>query len=119
MRETYRVVSINASPRVAGRVDPGHRRRVGSLSGMEIRQISTDERTAAMFPLQQYAFKPSPWTADQERAYRERMPYFADVVSLVAEEEGQALACAAAFAMRQNVRGLVRDMAGVSSVATH
>lgn len=38
---------------------------------------------------------------------------------MIAEEDGQALACAAALRMRQNVRGLVHDMAGVASVASH
>ena len=86
---------------------------------MEFRQISAAERTEAMFPLQTYAFLPSPWPADEEEAYRRRTPFFETTVSLVAEEEGRALACVAALRMQQNVRGLVHDMAGVASVASH
>jgi predicted acetyltransferase len=89
------------------------------MAGMEFRQISAAERTATMFPLQAYAFAPSPWPAEDEDAYRKRVPFFETVVSLIAEEDGRALAGVAAFPMRQNVRGLVCDMAGVASVATH
>jgi len=86
---------------------------------MQIRQVTADERTDTMFPLQAYAFGPSPWADADREAYARRMRYFETSVSLVAEEGGQALACAAAFPMRQNVRGVVHDMAGVASVATH
>ncbi|WP_250032928.1 GNAT family N-acetyltransferase [Paractinoplanes maris] len=86
---------------------------------MEIRQISAAERTATMFPLQTYAFMPSPWTEGDEEAYEKRMPFFSTAISLIAEEHGQTLACAAALRMRQNVRGKVHDMAGVASVASH
>ena len=86
---------------------------------MEFRQITAAERTEAMFPLQTYAFLPSPWSAGEQEAYRRRMSYFETAVSLVAEEDGRALACVAALRMRQNVRGRVHDMAGVASVASH
>jgi len=86
---------------------------------MEIRQITADERTGTMWPLQAYAFLPSPWTDEQTESYRRRMTYYASAVSLIAEEEGQTLAGVAAFPMRQNLRGVVYDMAGVASVASH
>ncbi|MCA2216536.1 GNAT family N-acetyltransferase [Jidongwangia harbinensis] len=86
---------------------------------MEIRQITADERTDTMFPLQAYAFTPSPWPDPDEAAYRHQMQFYRDVTSLVAEEDGQALACVAALPMRQNVRGVVHDMAGIASVASH
>jgi predicted N-acetyltransferase YhbS len=86
---------------------------------MNFRQISAAERTAIMFPLQAYAFTPSPWPAADEEANARRMRFFESTVSLVAEEEGQALAAVAAFRMRQNVRGQVHDMAGVASVCSH
>lgn len=86
---------------------------------MEIRQITAAERTDAMFPLQSYAFMPSPWADTDRETYARRMQYYDTAVSLVAEEDGQALAGVAAFPMRQNVRGVVHDMAGVASVATH
>jgi hypothetical protein len=86
---------------------------------MEFRRITAAERPATMFPLQSYAFLPSPWPAEEEGAYRERMRFFETTVSLVAEEGGEALAAVAAFPMRQNVRGLVQGMAGVASVSSH
>jgi predicted N-acetyltransferase YhbS len=87
--------------------------------GMDFRQISAAERTATMFPLTAYAFTPSPWPAEDEERYRERVRFNETAVNLVAEEEGRALAAVAGFRMRQNVRGLVHDMAGVASVASH
>jgi predicted acetyltransferase len=86
---------------------------------MNFRQITAAERTATMFPLQAYAFMPSPWTAAEEEAYRGRMRFFETTVNLIAEEGGQTLAGVAALRMRQNVRGLVHDMAGVASVSSH
>jgi GNAT superfamily N-acetyltransferase len=47
------------------------------------------------------------------------MQYFRTTLTLVAEEDGQALAGVAALPMRQNVRGVLHDMAGVASVTTH
>ena len=70
---------------------------------MEIRQIPADERTDTMFPLQTYAFFPSPWTDEQQETYRRRMTYYRSAVSLIADEDGQTLACVGAFPMRQNV----------------
>jgi predicted N-acetyltransferase YhbS len=86
---------------------------------MNFRQISAAERAATMFPLGAYAFMPSPWTAEDEEAYRRRMRYFETAVNLVAEEDGRTLAAVAALRMRQNVRGMVHDMAGVASVSSH
>jgi predicted N-acetyltransferase YhbS len=86
---------------------------------MEFRQITASERTATMFPLQTYAFMPSPWAAEEEKTYRDRMKFFETAVNLIAEEDGRTLAAVAALRMRQNVRGLVHDMAGVASVSSH
>lgn len=86
---------------------------------MQIRQITADERTDSMFPLQAYAFDASPAADEERERYRRRMPYYRTATSLVAEEGGQALAGVGAFPMRQNVRGQVFDMAGVASVASH
>jgi predicted acetyltransferase len=86
---------------------------------MEIRQITAGERTDTMFPLQTYAFMPSPWSDADREAYARQMQYYRTAVSLIAEEDGEALAGVAAFPMRQNVRGVVHDMAGVASVSTH
>jgi predicted N-acetyltransferase YhbS len=86
---------------------------------MEIRQVTAEERLDTMFPLQTYAFSPSPWTEEAVEAYRSFTPYNAGTLSLVAEEGGEALAGVAALPMRQNLRGLVHPMAGIASVASH
>ena len=59
---------------------------------MEIRQVGADERADTMFPLQAYAFTPSPWPADDEADYRRRMTFYRTVTSLIAEEDGRTLA---------------------------
>ncbi|MEV6595585.1 GNAT family N-acetyltransferase [Actinoplanes sp. NPDC051346] len=86
---------------------------------MEIRQVTADERTDTMFPLQAYAFMASPWADADRETYARRMVYYRTATSLIVEEGGQTLAGAAAFPMRQNVRGAVHDMAGIASVSTH
>ncbi|WP_122982494.1 GNAT family N-acetyltransferase [Actinoplanes teichomyceticus] len=86
---------------------------------MEIRQITAEERPATMFPLQAYAFMPSPWPAELTEKHRQRMRYFTTTTCLIAEEGGETLAGVAALPMRQNVRGLVHDMAGVAAVSSH
>jgi predicted acetyltransferase len=86
---------------------------------MDFRQITAAERTATMFPLSAYAFTPSPWPAADEEKYRDRMRFNETAVNLLAEEDGRALAGVVGLRMRQNVRGLVHDMAGVASVASH
>ncbi len=86
---------------------------------MQIRQVTAEERLDTMFPLQTYAFSPSPWTEEAVEAYRGFTPYNSGTVSLVAEEDGEALAGVAALPMRQNLRGVVHPMAGIASVASH
>ncbi|GLY04584.1 MULTISPECIES: GNAT family N-acetyltransferase [Actinoplanes] len=86
---------------------------------MEIRQISADERPSTMFPLQGYAFEGSPGSPADVVAQQARVRYFTTTTSLVAEEDGRALACAAGMPMRQNVRGVLHDMQAIASVAVH
>ncbi|MEV6298946.1 GNAT family N-acetyltransferase [Actinoplanes sp. NPDC051861] len=86
---------------------------------MEFRQIDAAERPETMFPLQAYAFTPSPWSPSETESYRRRMRFFETSVSLIAEEGGETLAAVSSLRMRQNVRGVVHDMAGVASVASH
>ncbi|GIF06001.1 GNAT family N-acetyltransferase [Actinoplanes siamensis] len=86
---------------------------------MEIRQITAEERPATMFPLQAYAFLPSPWPETETERYRRRMRFHTTTTALIAEEGGETLAGVAALPMRQNVRGLVQDMAGVAAVSSH
>ncbi|MCW2143729.1 putative acetyltransferase [Actinoplanes cyaneus] len=89
------------------------------MGGMEIRQIGVDERETTTFPLQSYAFASSPWSDDELEKYRKRLRFFETVTCLIAEEEGEALAGVVSIPMRQNVRGQVHDMAGVSGVSSH
>jgi predicted N-acetyltransferase YhbS len=89
------------------------------MGTMKIRQIAADERADTMFPLQAYAFDPSPWADEVKDDYRRRMAYYRTATSLIAEEDGQALAGVGAFPMQQNVRGVVHSMAGIASVAAH
>jgi len=53
------------------------------------------------------------------RRLGEAQPYHQDNVTLVAEEDGTAVAEASAIPMRQNVRGTVYPMAGIAGVASH
>jgi predicted acetyltransferase len=68
--------------------------------------------------LQTYAFNPSPWKDDAAEENRRFAAYHSGTVSLVAEEDGVALAGVSAFPMRQNLRGVVHPMAGIASVAS-
>ncbi|WP_305782574.1 GNAT family N-acetyltransferase [Symbioplanes lichenis] len=85
---------------------------------MQIRQVSAGERPGTFFPLATYAFMPSPWEDEAREKYAQRMRFYETATSLLAEEDGRPLAGVGALAMRQNVRGAVRDMAGVFSVVS-
>ncbi len=85
---------------------------------MEIRQVTAEERLTTTFPLQMYAFDGSPESPDDAEDMTRYVPYFREVVTLTAQEDGATLACAAAIPMRQNVGGLVLPMAGVASVTS-
>src|SRR5689334_18296857 len=86
---------------------------------MKIRRVGAAERADVVFPLTAYAFEPTAEFDELLERYRRRMRFFAQVTTLVAEEDGRARACVASLPMRQNVRGRVLDMAGVASVASH
>ena len=85
---------------------------------MKIRQVSAAERVDTMLPLQAYAFEPTGDPDAMREHYLARVPYFETCLNLIAEEDGAARACAAAWPMRQNVRGKLLGMAGVCSVAS-
>jgi predicted acetyltransferase len=85
---------------------------------MEIRQIDAQERAEVSLPIQSYAFQSSPADAVLEERLRKNQDYYAGNVTLVAEEDGAAVADASAIPMRQNIRGEVYPMAGVAGVAT-
>ncbi|HEV2377770.1 MAG TPA: GNAT family N-acetyltransferase [Streptosporangiaceae bacterium] len=85
---------------------------------MKIRQITNDERPLLSMPIQAYAFQASPVDEDTRRRLDAAQQYHADQVTLVAEEDGVAVADASALPMHQNVRGAVYKMAGIAGVAT-
>ncbi|MCW6005998.1 GNAT family N-acetyltransferase [Micromonospora sp. CPCC 205371] len=85
---------------------------------MKIRQILGDERLTTSFPLQAYAFGPSP--SDSSAAeFGRALPYHDGNHTLVVEDGATTLATASAIPMWQNLRGTVLPMAGVAWVATH
>lgn len=86
---------------------------------MIIRRLAAEERLTHSFPLQAYAFEASPIGPSRVEEFREYLPYNAGNRTLVAEEDGGAVAAASAIPMRQNLRGRVLPMAGVAGVATH
>ncbi|MFI6759677.1 enhanced intracellular survival protein Eis [Micromonospora sp. NPDC050417] len=87
---------------------------------MKIRRIVNEERPVTTWPLQGYAFEQSPMAAADAEKLRDYLPYHRQNVTLVAEEDGgETLAAVSAIPMRQNVRGAVLPMAGVSGVVTH
>ncbi len=85
---------------------------------MEIRELRADERATVSLPIQAYAFQPSPTDDKVAEALRKNQRYYEGNVTLVAEENGVAMADASAIPMRQNIRGNVYPMAGVAGVAT-
>jgi predicted N-acetyltransferase YhbS len=84
---------------------------------MKIRRLDRDERPTASFPTQTYSFQPSPVTNETLERWRRDDAYYAENLTLVAEDGGNAVAEVAAIAMRQNVRGSVYPMAGIAGVA--
>jgi predicted N-acetyltransferase YhbS len=86
---------------------------------MQIRRVTADERLTTTFPLQAYAFDRSPMSAEGFAKFRDYARYAQDNTTLIAEEDGTTLAGVSGIPMRQNVRGVVYPMAGVSAVAAH
>jgi predicted acetyltransferase len=86
--------------------------------GMKIRQISAAERPLVSVPIQAYGFQPSPAPEGILQRLRDDQRYYQEHVTLVAEVDGASVADASAIPMRQNVRGVVYQMAGVAGVAT-
>lgn len=88
------------------------------MVAMEIREIDAAERAAVSLPIQVYAFQATPASAELIAAMAGRGRFHEGDLTLVAEEDGAALAAASGMPMRQNVRGTVYPMAGVAGVAT-
>jgi predicted acetyltransferase len=84
---------------------------------VKIRQIDASEWGERTVPVWAYAFTPSP-SADVRERMAGDQPFFAGDSTVVAEDDGAAVASASAVPMRQNVRGTVFPMAGIAGVAT-
>jgi predicted acetyltransferase len=84
---------------------------------VKIRQIDASEWGERVVPVQSYAFAPSP-AADVRERMEGNQRFHAGDVTVVAEDDGAAVASASAVPMRQNVRGAIYPMAGIADVAT-
>jgi predicted acetyltransferase len=85
---------------------------------MEIRELGAAERASVSLPMQEYAFQATPASPELARSLERRQRFYAGNLTLVAEEDGAAVAQVDGLPMRQNVRGGVVPMAGVAGVAT-
>jgi predicted acetyltransferase len=85
---------------------------------MEIRELGAADRASVSLPMQEYAFQATPANADLVQALERRQRFYEGNLTLVAREDGDAVAQADGLPMRQNVRGAVYPMAGVAGVAT-
>jgi predicted N-acetyltransferase YhbS len=85
---------------------------------VKIRELDAHERPEVSSPIQAYAFQPSPANKALAERLDRNQHYYEGNVTLVAEENGVAMADASAIPMRQNIRGNVYPMAGVAGVAT-
>ncbi|MFK3980464.1 enhanced intracellular survival protein Eis [Micromonospora sp. NPDC050397] len=85
---------------------------------MKIRRLTNEERPTLSWPIQGYAFERSPMSATELEKYQEHLPYHEGNVTLVAEDDGGTRAVVSALPMRQNVRGGVFAMLGITGVAT-
>jgi hypothetical protein len=70
-------------------------------------------------PLQTYGFFPSPQRPGDGTPMLDLAPYLAGNLTLAVVQDGRSVAEGAAIPMRQNVRGLVCDMAGLSAGTSH
>ncbi|WP_329108567.1 GNAT family N-acetyltransferase [Micromonospora sp. NBC_01699] len=86
---------------------------------MKIRRLANEERPTTSWRLQSYAFEPSPTQPDEVARFHDFLPYLADSITLVVQDGDETLAAVSAIPMRQNVRGVVHPMAGISGVASH
>lgn len=84
---------------------------------MQIRRLASDERLTQRTLPGWYAFSPSPASPDLVTELRARQKYYVDDITVVAEENGEAVVSASMVPMRQNVRGHVVPLAGLSGVA--
>jgi hypothetical protein len=92
---------------------------VSNDPNVEIRRVDAEEWHPLTVLLHGYAFGESPLTPDQSDSWREGIKYREDETRIAAFVKGEPAAAVVGMPMRQNVRGLVVPMLGVSGVATH
>jgi predicted acetyltransferase len=86
---------------------------------MEIRELSDEERAEISLKIQAYAFQPSPPDDAVNGVLERNQEFYKGNITLVAEEDGLALADVSAIPMWQNVRGTIYRMAGIAGLATY
>lgn len=91
----------------------------GTADTRTIRRVSGEELLTTAYPLHAYAFGATPGPAGEQERWRESLPYRQDNAVLVAFGAGRAEAVAVGISLRQNLRGTVVPMLGISGVATH
>lgn len=84
-----------------------------------IRRVEGEEILTTAAPLQAYAFGDSPVPPAAVEEMRADLPYGSAKTQLVAFDGDEAQAVVVGIPMRQNVRGRVLPMLGVSGVASH
>lgn len=84
-----------------------------------IRQVTGDELLTAARPLQALAFGSTPQPDSGIEEARAALVYSEANTSLVAFDDGEPRAVVVGIPMRENVRGSILPMLGVSGVATH
>ncbi|MGW4465368.1 GNAT family N-acetyltransferase [Micromonospora sp. NPDC004704] len=86
---------------------------------MKIRRLANEERPTTSWRLQEYAFERSPMPPEEGAKLRGYLPYHEGNITLVVEDGKETLAAVSVIPMRQNVRGTVHPMVGVSGVVSH
>jgi len=82
-----------------------------------IRRLSVDDAQEVLFPLKQYAFRPSPPFRDRE-AWLEAIQQRRDVIYFALYEDGKPVATVAASPMTQQVRGTLHGASAIWGVVT-
>jgi predicted acetyltransferase len=85
---------------------------------VQIRRLTPDEPLTQSTLPGWYAFAPSPASPDLATELRAKDKYHVEDITLIAEENGEAVVSATMIPMRQNVRGHVVPLAGLSGVAS-
>ncbi|HZC27332.1 MAG TPA: GNAT family N-acetyltransferase, partial [Actinopolymorphaceae bacterium] len=101
--------------RTEGSLAPG----AAPAGSRTIRRVTGEELLTTAYPLQAYAFDATPRPAGAHDRWRKSLPYRQDNAVLVAFGDGQPEAVVVGISLRQNVRGRIVPMVGISGVATH